>query len=345
MKRVGILARCALVASVSLAVGMSGCKKKDEDEEQAAEPDKEQLDPAVVAELEAEEIQLAKIRKGPKSFVYKRSRKGLVKAALALLGAVEGNADHPLLEKLPADIRTAIKATDGDVERMRALAENPTPELRLVIGTGYLVHLQKTGALHELELIDENSFKTPTAQSAYYVARGATYFMHGLKQHGLRDMRAANLGSSSDLDPEIRKAIYFGAAAMAIALDEPRMARSQLEMAGELSPDAPMITFLQAEREISKERFDEALEMLEGWRAENPEAVGVVAEAIDQRIAELRDSEETIKTVLTNREWVINFGLDYISEKAETSEDFRKLEDITETARTMGDEMLGRIGL
>ena len=323
-------------------VGICSCGSKNnkENEEAAAEPEVEILDPSVIEELELEEKQLEKIRKGWKAKTYRATRKGLVKTALGLIGAVEGQSAHPLLKNLPPDIQTVIATAGEQAGGFKDLAENPPAEVGLVVATGYLVHLQKTAALCELDLIDPEELATPGGRSGFHVVRGVTYFMHGLKQHGLRDLRTANVGSAKNLAPEVRKAMYLGAAAAAIAADEPRMARTQLEMAEELSPGDPAIVFLRAEREISKSRFDDAAEMLGEWRKKNPSEDGVVPSAIDERIADLRKGDDKMTSVLADPKWIVDFGLDYIEEQAKTSEAFAKLNEVTGTARSMMDELL-----
>ena len=330
-------ARVFLLASLFCLVA---CGKQDE--EVAAEPEVEILDPSVIEELALEERQLEKIRKGWKASAYKKTRKGLVKAAFGLLGVVEGQAEHPLMANFPPEVREVIAAAGGETGKLKELAENPPSEVSLAVATGYLVHLQKTPALCELDLVDEEGFLTPGGKSGFHVVRGVTYFMHGLKQHGLRDLRAANVGSAEGLPPEIRTAIYLGAAATAIAVDEPRMARTQLEMAEELSPDDPTIVFLRAEQDISKRRFDEASEALADWRAANPDASGMVAKVIDERIAALAEGDEKLETVLAEPKWLVDFGLDYIAEKSGGSEAFRKLDEVAGTARTMMEDLRER---
>ena len=331
--RTGLLAVCACLVA---------CGKKEPEEAAQELPEEEVLDPSVIEELALEERQLEKIRKGWKASAYRKTRGGLVKGALGLLGTVEENADHPLMDNLPVEVRDLIVAAGGETGKLKDLADDPPPEVGLVVAAGYLVHLQKTPALCELDLVDEEGFATPGGRSGFHVVRGATYFMHGLKQHGLRDLRAANLGSASALPPEIRTAIYLGAAASAIAVNEPRMARTQLEMAEELSPEEPAIVFLRAEQDISKRRFDEAAEALAKWREANPDTPGVVADVIDERIAALAANDGSLETILTEPKWLINFGLDYIADKSGTSEAFRKLDEVTGTVRTMMSDLLER---
>lgn len=326
---------------LATGLALSGCGKK-KPEEAVAEPEVEILDPSVLEELEVEAKQLEKIRKGLKAKAYRGTRKGLVKAALVLIGAVEGQAAHPLLEHLPGDVRETIRVAGGEAGVLKQMAEKPPAEVGLIFATGYLVHLQKTPALCELDLVDVEAFKTPGGKSGFHVVRGVTYFMHGLKQHGLRDLRAANVGSADSLAPEIRTAIYLGAAAAAIAADEPRMVRTQLELAEELSPGDPTIVWLRAEREISKRRMDAATAMLSEWREANPTASGLVPGVIDGRIAELAKGDETMQTVLVDSKWLVNFGLDYIAEQAKSSEPFRKMDEVTGTARTMMSDLLER---
>jgi len=340
MKFATRLAAWALLLA-AIGAGLSACGKK-EAEQVAAEPEVDILDPSVVEELELEAKQLEKIRNGLKAKAYRGTRKGLVKAALTVIGAVEGQSAHPLMENLPADVRAAVKVAGGEAGALKLMAENPPAEVGLVIATGYLVHLQKTPALCELDEVDVEAFKTPGGRSGFHVVRGVTFFMHGLKQHGLQDLRAANVGSARTLEPEVRTAIYLGAAAAAIAAGEPRMARTQLELAEELSPGDPTIVFLRAEKEISNGRMDEAAQLLAGWREANPDAGGLVAGVIDGRIADLAAGDEALKSVLLEPKWLVNFGLDYIGEQAESSEAFRKLDEVTGTARTMMDELLGR---
>ena len=324
---------------MAAAVGMSGCGEKAPDPV-AEIPEEEILDPSVAEELAVEEKQLAKIHKGLKAKMYRSTRKGLVKGTLAVMAAVEGQAAHPILDTLPQGVRETVSAAGGEAGALKMIAEDPPAEIGLVVATGFLVHLQKTPALCELALVDEERFATPGGRSGFHVVRGATYFMHGLKQHGLRDLRSANVGGAERLAPEVRTAIYYSAAAAAIAADEPRMARTQLELAEALSPGDPMVVFLRAEREISKARYGDAGEMLSGWRGENPEADGLVPGVIDGRIADLREGGESLKTVLLDPKWVVNFGLDYIAEQAGDSEAFRKLDEVTGTSRTLMSEML-----
>lgn len=324
-----------------IAGGVVACGKKAE-EQAVIPPEQEVLDPSVVEALEVEARQLEKILSGLKAKAYRGTRRGLVKAALGLIGAVEGQSAHPLMANLPEDVREVISRADGEAGALKALAEQPPAEVGLVVATGYLVHLQKTPALCELELIDPGGFKTPGGLSGFHVVRGVTYFMHGLKQHGLRDLRAANLGSAGQLAPEVRLAIYLGAAAAATAAEEPRMARTQLELAEELSPADPGIVFVRAEGEIAKRRYDEAAAMLGAWRDGHPQASGLVPGVIDARIAELGRGDASLTTVLAEPQWLLNFGLDYIHEQAANSEPFRKLDEVTGTARTMASDLLER---
>jgi len=299
------------------------------------EPEVEVLDPSVLEELSVEEVQLEKIRSGWKARAYRGTRKGLVKSALGLIAAVEGQASHPLLQDLPSDVRAALEVAGGEAGALKLMAEDPPAEISLVIATGYLVNLQKTPALCELDLIDEADFETAGGLAGFHVVRGVTYFMHGLKQHGLRDLRSANVGSAKDLPPEVRVALYCGAAAAAVAADEPRMWRTQLELAEEIAPEDPLILFLRAEGEISKGRLDEAGERLSAWRVGNPNADGVVPRAIDQRIRQLEEGDEAMGTILVEPKWMVNFGLDYIAEQAKTSPAFRKIDEVTGAARSL----------
>ena len=332
MKSLGLGGVLALV----LVLGGCGGKKKQAE----AEVELEVLDPSVVEELSVEARQLEKIQKGLKVMFYKKTRAGVLKTALGVIGSVEGNAGHPLLEKLPVEVREMITAAGGEAANLKSMAEEPPAEVGLLIATGYLVHLQKTPALYELQLIDPETFSTPGGRAGFHVVRGVTFFMHGLKQHGLQDLRKANVGSAEDLPEEVRTAMFLGAAAAAIAADEPRMARTQLEMAEELTPGDPTIVFLRAEQAISKQRFDEAALLLEEWREENPKAEGVVAEVIDKRMAALGEEDDRLTTVLVEPRWLIQFGLDYISEKAGTSEAFRKVDEVTGGAQGLIDDLL-----
>ena len=330
-------ARAIVLGLLALLVAACGKKGKEEAE---AELEQEILDPSVVEELAVEERQLEKIMNGFKVKLYKKTRGGVLKGALALIGAAEGNAEHPLMEKLPPDVRRWVAAAGGEAANLKELADDPPAEIGLVVATGYLVHLQKTPAIYELQQIDPETFATPGGRAGFHVVRGVTFFMHGLKQHGLRDLRAANLGSAEKLAPEVRTAMYLGAAAAAIAAEEPRMARTQLEMAEELAPGDPAIVFLRAEQEISKGRYEEAGDRLAAWRKDNPDADGVVPGAIDERLTALAAGDEDLQTVLKEPKWLVNFGLDYISEKSGTSEAFRKMDEVTGTARSMMTDLL-----
>lgn len=327
---------------LALAASVTGCGKKGE-EAAVEDPEVEVLDPSVLEELAVEEVQLDKILSGWKARAYQGTRKGLVKSALGLIGAVGGQSSHPLLKNLPAEVRGAIESAGGEAGAFKAMAEDPPAEISLVVATGYLVNLQKTPALCELELIDEDEFETPGGKAGFYVVRGVTYFMHGLKQHGLRDLRTANIGSAAELAPEVRLGLYCSAAAAAIAAEEPRMWRTQLELAEEIAPADPLIVFLRAEGALSKQRYDEASEGLSAWRVGNPNVHGVVPDVIDQRIRQLAEGDESMETVLVDPKWLVNFGLDYIAEQAETSAPFRKLDEVTGTARSLMTGLLDRL--
>lgn len=338
------LKRVVTALGLALLVSSAGCgKKADEAAVEAAEV--EVLEPSVLEELSVEAAQLEKIRTGWKAKIYQGTRKGLVKSALGLIGAVGGQSSHPLLQHLPAEVRGAIEATAGEAGNLKVMAESPPAELSLVVATGYLVNLQKTPALCELELIDESAFRTPGGKAGFLVVRGVTYFMHGLKQHGLRDLRAANVGSGQDLAPEVRLALLCSAAAAAVVADEPRMCRTQLELAEEIAPADPLIVLLRAEGDISKSRFDEAAEGLAAWRVGNPGAAGVVPRVIDQRIRQLQEADGLIDTVLVEPTWLVNFGLDYIAEQAETSAAFRKLDGVTGSARSLMTGLLDKFSI
>ena len=100
--------------------GSAACKKKEVVE--AAEVEVEVLDPSVLEALVVEEAQLEKIRKGWKAKTYRATRKGLVKGALGLIGAVDGKEAHPLLQNLPEDVQEAIVAAEVgpcEVDRLR----------------------------------------------------------------------------------------------------------------------------------------------------------------------------------------------------------------------------------
>ncbi|MFT4547345.1 MAG: hypothetical protein ACI8XO_003468 [Verrucomicrobiales bacterium] len=331
------IVRSLLLACV--VVGSGACKKKPE----PAAPEVEVLDPLVLEELAVEERQLEKIRKGWKAKTYRGTRKGVIRGALGLIGAVEGQEAHPMLQNLPAEVREVIAAAGGEAGELKALAADPPAEVGLVVATGQLVHLMRTPALCELDLIDEDGFKTAGGRSGFHVVRGVTYFMHGLKQHGLRDLREANLGSAKNLDPEVRKAIYLGAAAAAISAGEPRMARTQLELAEEMAPGDPAIAFLRAEEEISKQQFVEAKARLEAWREKYTGASGLLPGLIDERIADLSKGDESMVTLLAEPEWLMDFGLDYIAEQSVDSAAFRKLNEVTGAARTLMTDALERV--
>ncbi|MGI9245025.1 MAG: hypothetical protein ACR2RV_29750, partial [Verrucomicrobiales bacterium] len=117
--------------------------------------------------------------------------------------------------------------------------------------------------------------------------------------------------------------------------DEPRMWRTQLELAEEIAPGEPLILFLRAEGEISKGRYEEAGQRLTAWRIANPSATGVVAEAIDQRIRLLEEGDESMQTILVEPKWLVNFSLDYIAEQGKSSAAFRKIDEVTGTARSL----------
>jgi hypothetical protein len=68
-----------------------------------------------------------------------------------------------------------------------------------------------------------------------------------------------------------------------------------------------------------------------------------VPDVIDQRIRQLAEGDESMETVLVDPKWLVNFGLDYIAEQAETSAPFRKLDEVTGTARSLMTGLLDRL--